>query len=471
MEAASTTLPDLPTELVDWILSYAAHLDNATCAIICRVDRRGNKLASPMLYRFIGISTPKGGVHDRAERLQALCRTLIERPDLLSQVEEVDQYLDSETPVAVRRNMSHAAWIDQCTSLLNMLPRTRDRLDDYLPFETALHLHGGFAPLQKGEYVSHIHNSDEICLLFILILCTNLTTLRLAVDIPVIRKMGHLFAALGGFSHFSPPRVRCGLDAIQELFLRPTNLIQSVAVENVWRFLCLPSLTTLHIDSLGSLGHKLSDDDPEFLQGRYVDSSALRNLVISNCTANYQQFASIIVACSSLVTIKIEWAADKVGFRRSDWGEMGAMLRDCKMLEKVQLECVPCIPRAKHKGFGLSIGTFQCLEHLEELHLPMTALIKPGDDHDVLKPMEFGVEDWEEHPVIFIIHIPDATKTYTTRFPDSLKRLVAMCEHDTFEQSDRRFLEIPALEKIENIVLQSCKREELLSMRFGVIVE
>lgn len=86
-------LPILPVELIEHCLSFVD--DIHTLAAICETGTLGERVATPLLYRNVGVL----GDHRRLYRLQHLCQRLFQNPRLAGNVRKVTQSVQEDSSI------------------------------------------------------------------------------------------------------------------------------------------------------------------------------------------------------------------------------------------------------------------------------------------------------------------------------------------------------------------------------------
>ncbi|KAI5363287.1 Putative F-box domain-containing protein [Septoria linicola] len=85
----------LPEELNEHILSYIDDKDKPTLGAVCRTNKLGNRIATPLFYKHVGVI----GMDHESERkivgLARLCQTQVNYPSRCDHVQSVELELDN----------------------------------------------------------------------------------------------------------------------------------------------------------------------------------------------------------------------------------------------------------------------------------------------------------------------------------------------------------------------------------------
>lgn len=453
------TAADLPTELIEHIFSFATTIDIATCAAVCRVNKMSNKLATPLLYRCIGIPTEMSGTQDRSHRLQALCLTLLARPDLIQFVEELHQVLDEDMHV-----WKPTPFTDTCHS-----SQWDVAFSEYFWYFKLPNDRRGF--------------SDNRCLIMLLMMCDGLSTLKLTgntsflLDIRYLHHMARVVQSqVKSYRQRQLPLPRSGLNAMRNLILYPTATLEPLVLSTLYRSLGQSNLETIHAHSLTPSRSDLEmEREHELGQDARTDNCAVQNLILTDYAAGSLNLKWIFADLPTLTTISVHWAAGQVVNRRHDWAWIGAYLRLCKMLTAVEFKggSDPSIAQpGQFAGFGLLRG----LTQLRKLQVPRLALLGTANDSKniALCTLMAVMQTWQQlHAAIpgsdntFTMADESALGTISDLLPDSLEDLSISCEDATPTQDDCGFLTYPGLAQVREVTMQSSTDVQLASMHHG----
>lgn len=345
-------LPILPVELIEHCISFVD--DIHTLAAICQTGTLGNRAATPLLYRNVGVL----GDHRRLYRLQHLCQRLFENPRLASNVRNVTQSVQENASISrhdLTLEIEHCLF--ECIEDKNL-------------------------PSAVCEFMHLYYFSESELVLLILMLCTNLKTLELrgdgtgprAADEPsMFKALSYIGAADDTMSNNSWEESgkavshNAGLYTIEKLIISGDD---TLTVRTLLDFLNLPALRSIYLDSLAPL---------EGWNEGYVTSS-VQDITIKHCRANNEDISKVLRACADLQSLTIFWETSQEAHRRADWELLSdAILELRDSLQTLHLDYhVDMMPGAavgELKNIKVEgLDTLPFMRSLENLTIPRNAL-------------------------------------------------------------------------------------------------
>lgn len=449
---------DLPVELMEFIISYAVQDDTATCAAICRTDRRCNKLATPLLYKKIVIATAPGEVEDWKRRIQALCQTCLERPHLINHVVDANLYIDPELGSSLLK----------CTSALYAKSIYKSVIKLLADFDCVRPWHG-----------SYVTNED--CLILILLCCKNLQSLRLIGDLCVLKVLvspGRLPFSLRLIEgHPGISRPVFGPGTVRKLILEPIQTPCPLVVEDLEPLLAVPGLHTLIVRALASsYSIQLNPSDTrDYIFEESIPESQLQQLIIRDCGAECFDLEWTLYSARFLTKIDIQWGAGEANHRRDDWAAIGAFLRRCKSLVSIifgggEDPAMDLLSPLYHTYGSEGIGPLRgYLQDLKLLHLPKIALLGTSDDGKNLSLYGLEVQDWGGSATERFLEFYLGPGVIADLVPDSLEELIVASENSALTAGELAFLADPGLAGVKDVTLHNCTGTTSISRRYGVL--
>ncbi|KAF2166861.1 hypothetical protein M409DRAFT_22914 [Zasmidium cellare ATCC 36951] len=455
----------LSTELIEFIFAYAAEIDATTAANVCLTNRRGRKIATPILYRTICIAAfGKNRVNETpvttwcilVRRMQRLCQSLWKKPNLARYVKRIVHDADFGMPHFHAEIYNPTFDKEVRDKILALRPPIRPEI------EIAMGMPGNASDTQ------------DLLTVFLLIICPNLESLSIE-GLP--RSRWEHRKTLDDFFFNSNSIVETvrrdnpyngatmfrtdGVQNVREISLSCTGreeLSASIAA-NMMRYIhrLLPSLRVVEIGLLHRETNGLHT-------GWQASVSPIEELRIMSCgwdmSGNTPRLDDLVWMVPALRSLSISFNKNVNVYDSStfDWGAIIGAFQQFAGLETLRLDYLylglassaKCHRALKEHSACRPITDLKFFPRLKALSVPAFAL--------------FGCRINDQGQ-----HVPRVDTYYQLQYllPWTLTELEVVCDNEHFTDDDMDMLRMVGPEWLDDVIIVNCFREKWISRRHG----
>ncbi|CZT16701.1 uncharacterized protein RCC_02536 [Ramularia collo-cygni] len=464
---------NLPTELVERILSFAATTNTRTALAVCLTNRLGRRAGHPILYHTLELPGDDGDNNAgllpiRMRSFALLCRTILGSPSLAIHVRDISAYVHDIDGLELPEAPISLSILDRLfRNVTSMGPAGIECTGNWLSSQYQI----AFAAERDRDAQASVQMSDtieptfapEVYLALLTLACRRIRKIHVSGPTTLLLRP---FMQLGTLLQMKLPgrhRNSDGFSSVREIhFRKPAGKMETNwKLQYVGQALRWPSVEDIRIDALhgGMLrinalygGTTTPFFGPEF-------QSTLTTLHIMDAMTPMEDLSILLPACSRLKSFTMSWSNAYDAYRQRQWRYLATLLQEhCPLLEKLDLD----LPRAENlqiisvgafpgpgvfrqtggtKVNNLGIGSLHRLRHLRKLRVPSIVL--------------FGVfEDVEER---------DHDWTLPELLPSSLEELDVLCEGKEFTDHDLSLLDSVGMDSLRSVTIRNCFRNQWIS--------
>lgn len=474
----------IPTELIDWVFSYAVTIDTQTAHAICLTNKSGRGYATPALYQslYVGNGVEEEDAEEAEGRMTAgylvpapridammykwsrLCRTMLENRDLARRVRYIDAHLIDidQNYLLASHSLNHNALLNLIVELADSSSQDRAYWEEYIWdwLEVQQDRARPASRHEDNEFGVFIDEKSpvfgpDVYLAILILACPQLRSLGISGPTttelrPVKQLAKALISRPGGLTE-TPGFAFGGFSTIQEVSFQGPGSNWSVPV--VGQSLRWPSLKIMTIDVLDGGMRAFPSLGTGFL-------STLTTLHITNAIMDMDDLELLLRPCTHLKTFSMSFSDDCDVYRTPQWVVLAINLQYHNLqLEELCINVPPVswlrevfwdefsrdldnldqaqkdeITQANNQG----LGPLTRLTRLRKLSLPFFVMFGVFDDEG-----RRGI-DW----------------TLAEILPGSLEDLQIVCNGVDFTEGDEALLCAAGSEKLRRMKLWNCTRTE-----------
>ncbi|CAK3869345.1 Hypothetical predicted protein [Lecanosticta acicola] len=451
----------IPTEMIEKIFVSACYIDRPTCATICRTNRLGRDVATPILYETIGCEDFVKDGDYRTRKLALLLGTLLRNRKLARHVRRISHRVDRTLYgrcYGLPPPLDYDAFNHLITEELRLCDDVLEAVLDWTEGQR-------YIPTVPPRDVKKLESEqnpwkriilDAAPLLALLILaCPEVETLKLRGRIDTLWSVASLNQILT-----RDPYERSGTEEILEYnrnhgcwSVRNTELCVNedspeTAEQIIQDLIYLPGLKFLRIEQLWDGVYQTPRST--------ATSSTIQHLEILDLGLGIEELTPLITHCNMLKTLVMSWEEMYDHFchtdasYRIDWRRFGEeTLRWTRQLEELKLDMKPEVVRPdwawvarvtgnheiKKQINFCGIGDLKALKRLRKVTAPDFVLFGYFEDKEQR-------EDWTLDEIL----------------PASCQEVEIFCADPEFSQTDRELLSSPGTERLEDVTIFNCRR-------------
>jgi hypothetical protein len=509
-------IDDLPTEIIERILAFAAAVDTRTAHAVCLTNRLGRKAGTAVLYHTVqlecddddqvvrGYPLVRSGVLWR-DRMNAglrkwslICRTVLENRDLARHVRAInvhliDIYYRNHRHELVAHSLHHDALLSLVKKELAEDPVNEDYIWKWLRKQqrsarSAERHEDGAGELGLIEGSPPAVFGPDVYLSILVLACPHaksmvlsghsylrpINELAMALQRKRRRRNGLDWIAERGFGGFS---------SIEHVYFRPDDYKRGGVkwfADNVGSVLRWPSIKELTVENINSSYNIRPSLGSAF-------QSTLATLRLTNTSLGVDDFrpniSILLKPCGQLKTLIVSWSDGYDMYRDIDWRLLVATLQKFNpLLEELDLD----VERREDLRWVFSGSRPREIRILDQAGQDETGQDETGQDEsdqdeteeeDLTQINSKGLGSLAALKHLRRLSVPsfalfgvfdDVTKrdhewTLAEILPSSLDELVLFAECAKFTDEDKALIGAPGTENLRKMTIWNCNRDECIS--------